>query len=1001
MNKGFICNCCKKNFKSQRSFSCHIAKSICCQTYMQEKLSQSQYTQDETSLCEDNDMSNINFHNETTMEEDAIEFPPNCDPSLLQQYIEHEQNKQNQNTSDDILTAASELLHLLNLAKAPLYLFDEIIKWIKRSIYKYNIDFKHVKGFSRKIIIEKGRNKFDMKGLLPSITKVHLTTTNEQIDVVIHDFKQCLYSLLTDDHLMKPENLILSDDNQLSFVPSKRYQIIDDIHTGKCYKMAYQKYIQNPDQELLCPIIFFIDKTHTDIHGRLCLEPVQFTLGIFNRDTRDKAKSWRTLGYIPNIPKNPNDTTEQRLQDYHSILSKILESFNNAQNNPIIWKFKLPDGLEKFYALKIPVLFIIGDTEGHDKLCGRYSFRKNPKKLCRYCDVPYEDTDNPYVEFNYLKQRYIQRLITRQDKISLQQYSMHCVTNAWHNIDFCDSERGIHGATLAEVLHCIQHGLLEYAIMSFFDQKKILKFKKKSNIEQDIDFSDESFDDSNDTDSSNESLMDVDDDNDFDSLSSYGDFSSESDGEEDDHEELSESGASSSIDSSTENATTKIHYSRNYVFSQKYAETFNKLCIKQGKILQQQSDRNKPRTHFSTSYISISKKNGHEIPGLLLVYIFLLTSDEGHNILSIKLGQERLASFIHCFEILLLLENFCKIENHHQTDLSIMKSGIPAILDFVKNTLNRTKGNGMKIIKYHLCLHFVDDVRRFGSMPNYDSCIGERHHCTEVKNPAKRTQRRKLNFDYQTAKQQVDNILIHRLTNLNEKHPKDRTTFDNELTKKCNIVYDRKSDQFLKKNNVSKKYEIFKDWKDQYLFETLKKVCKQLVDDNKVVNPIQFYTEHKHDNFIVRGNPCYVGTQPWYDWVYVDWNTKKYLPSKTCIFMDLSYSFLNSFEIGGSLVNEPGKYAIGFSCDENVNEMSHPTSILITKYKLLTHQNGYDKELPILTIFPIESIADACIAVPFHVKESIINAIEWSILQPRMIWNDILIDFLKNGFDNE
>ena len=78
------------------------------------------------------------------------------------------------------------------------------------------------------------------------------------------------------------------------------------------------------------------------------------------------------------------------------------------------------------------------------------------------------------MEFNYIKQRYIERLITRQDKNSLQQYSMHCVTNAWHNIDFCDSERGIHGATLAEVLHCIQHGLLEYVIKSFFAQMKNL-----------------------------------------------------------------------------------------------------------------------------------------------------------------------------------------------------------------------------------------------------------------------------------------------------------------------------------------------------------------------------------------------------------------------------------------------------------------------------------------------------------------------------------------------
>ena len=54
----------------------------------------------------------------------------------------------------------------------------------------------------------------------------------------------------------------------------------------------------------------------------------------------------------------------------------------------------------------------------------------------------------------------------------LQEMSMHCVENAWHKIDFCDEERGIHRATLAEQLHCVQQGIFEYAIKALFEQKK-------------------------------------------------------------------------------------------------------------------------------------------------------------------------------------------------------------------------------------------------------------------------------------------------------------------------------------------------------------------------------------------------------------------------------------------------------------------------------------------------------------------------------------------------
>ena len=264
-----------------------------------------------------------------------------------------------------------------------------------------------------------------------------------------------------------------------------------------------------------------------------------------------------------------------------------------------------------------------------------------------------------------------------------------------------------------------------------------------------------------------------------------------------------------------------------------------------------------------------------------------MTSDEGQNSLAIKFGEKRLASFIHCFEILLLLENFCKMEHHHQLDLSVMQTGIPAILEFVKNTLNRREGNGMKIIKYHLCLHFVDDIRRFGSMKNYDSCIGERHHCTEVKNPAKRTQRRKQNFEYQTAKQQIENIIIYKLSNLNN-HITTEDDFkeDNEM-KHCNIIYDRQKDDFLKKDSLSKKYSIYNDWEDRYFYESLRSICNTLVDEHKVLSPICFYTEHKYGNNILRGNPCYDGRKPWYDWVYVDWNLQRTIPAKICLFMDL------------------------------------------------------------------------------------------------------------------
>ena len=49
---------------------------------------------------------------------------------------------------------------------------------------------------------------------------------------------------------------------------------------------------------------------------------------------------------------------------------------------------------------------------------------------------------------------------------------------------------------------------------------------------------------------------------------------------------------------------------------------------------------------------------------------------------------------------------------------------------------------------------------RFGSMLNYDTEIGESHHKSEAKHPAKNTQRRKSEFEYQTAIRQIENLAI-------------------------------------------------------------------------------------------------------------------------------------------------------------------------------------------------------------------------------------------------
>ena len=88
--------------------------------------------------------------------------------------------------------------------------------------------------------------------------------------------------------------------------------------------------MKDKDKEILIPIIFFTDKTHTDNHSRLCLEPVEFTLAIFNRETRNSPKAWRTIGYVNDICYKGKVETRIKMDNYNRIMDVILDSYKKC-----------------------------------------------------------------------------------------------------------------------------------------------------------------------------------------------------------------------------------------------------------------------------------------------------------------------------------------------------------------------------------------------------------------------------------------------------------------------------------------------------------------------------------------------------------------------------------------------------------------------------------------------------------------------------------------------
>jgi hypothetical protein len=220
-------------------------------------------------------------------------------------------------------------------------------------------------------------------------------------------------------------------------------------------------------------------------------------------------------------------------------------------------------------------------------------------------------------------------------------------------------------------------------------------------------------------------------------------------------------------------------------------------CKQYGKNLQHQSDRTLPRTHYnSTKYTNLAKKSGHEMAGLLLVYLTVFMTDEGY-VLDKLINNDRCGAYVHLLELLLMLESLCKQESIARNDLYWIKLGMPYIMETIKTVVNRQAGCGMKIIKFHLLRHYAEDILRFGSMRNFDSSIGERHHCTEVKAPAKNTQRRKEHFELQTANRYCENIAILRASSeIDDCNKNLNSVYENNLSENNKTILNKHTNIF-------------------------------------------------------------------------------------------------------------------------------------------------------------------------------------------------------------
>ena len=192
-----------------------------------------------------------------------------------------------------------DLLTLCDKLHLPMYAFDKILRWGQQSYlqqYRFALNAP-----LRTCIMDNLYQRFKMDNIKPTTTVIDLEG-GASANVVTFPFQEMCYSLLGDPNLMDPANLLIPQNAASPVIQPNSTDVLDDITSGAWYTQAFDNICFDNDN-FLCPIILFIDKMHIDGLSRWTLEPVMFTLGIFNCATRNLSHAWRPLGLITDTCK--------------------------------------------------------------------------------------------------------------------------------------------------------------------------------------------------------------------------------------------------------------------------------------------------------------------------------------------------------------------------------------------------------------------------------------------------------------------------------------------------------------------------------------------------------------------------------------------------------------------------------------------------------------------------------------------------------------------------
>ena len=682
-----------------------------------------------------------------------------------------------------------------------------------------------------------------------------------KIPIVTFSIKAAFLSLLMNKDLMHQDNLLL-DPKDPFWIPPVQSNVLGDLNTGWWHRETATSLCLKPT-DILLPIILFIDASNIDKNGKLSVEPVTLSLGIFNRATRNLAHAWRTIGFLENLAHTLDDdvnrskSTRRKLQDNHAILDLILKEFKEMQGIDGGFEWKLDLGGKQYdVVFKIAIQVIIGDCKGHDVLCGRMgNHSEKTPGFCRDCNVSYDESDLSDHKCTYFVRDDFKNKSTKE----LNVIGFHNIDNCFHDVCFGARDLGIFGSTPSEPLHAFKLGLCKYLYEGFRIVCPPECRKKFMNpFVQKLAHS-----------SKRQSIKDLPD---------LGVLRNGIDG--------------------CKTLTADEQYARVFGIYLALLDPIVFKAFAEKQRYKKDPDKKRP-IPIGPMGFNLAKE-WLDLCEMTIIYHSWLYATE-HSLESLVTNEQRLTQ---------RGETYWGVSINDDIVESDAMRGCRRYLQKFKDVVNRTDGNCLKLTKFHQQLHQVTEVLKDGSIQNIDGGRCESIAIYNSKNHGRVSQKRAKVMNWQIAQNILDDQVVADATRHYDRIIHDHSSSTSKVIQSPNLgskfeIYlesDQRHDGRNRRTNVMIKWKGRKPQKilDKRMCDAIARRLYMNVGEGgclRHTSKVKGFTEYKNDDHTYRSHPSFHGGTEWYDWVLVNWDhLTEPVPAKVCMFLDLQNSELMTNE---------------------------------------------------------------------------------------------------------